>query len=57
MIATEEGDWFAAGMYHNLVYRLTKALDKIREASASTRLGAPAWGVRRRVASSTFAVP
>lgn len=29
MIASEEGDWFAAGMYHNLVYRLTKARDKI----------------------------
>ena len=31
MIASEEGDWFAAGMYHNLVSRLTKALDKIRQ--------------------------
>jgi len=29
LIASEEGDWFAAGMYHNLVFRLTKALDKI----------------------------
>ena len=31
MIATEEGDWFAAGMYHNLVLRLTKALDKVQK--------------------------
>jgi hypothetical protein len=30
MIATEEGDWFAAGMYSNLVYRLTNALDKVQ---------------------------
>lgn len=30
MIATEEGDWFAAGMYHNLVYRLTNALGKVQ---------------------------
>jgi hypothetical protein len=31
MIAFEEGDWFAAGMYHNLVYRLTKALDRVQK--------------------------
>jgi hypothetical protein len=31
MIASEEGDWFAAGMYHNLVLRLTKALDRIQK--------------------------
>ena len=31
MIASEEGDWFAAGMYHNLVYRLTNALDKVQK--------------------------
>jgi hypothetical protein len=29
MVASEEGDWLAAAMYHNLVYRLTNALDKI----------------------------
>ena len=29
MIASEEGDWLAAGMYHNLVFRLTSARDKI----------------------------
>jgi hypothetical protein len=30
MVASEEGDWLAAGMYHNLVYRLTNALNKVR---------------------------
>ena len=30
MIAYEEGDWLAQGMYHNLVTRLTKALDKVQ---------------------------
>lgn len=30
MIATEEGDWLAAGMYHNLVVRLTKARDTVQ---------------------------
>ncbi len=29
MIAYEQGDWFAAGMFDNLVIRLTKARDKI----------------------------
>ena len=31
MIASEEGDWFAAGMYHNLVDRLANALDKVQK--------------------------
>ena len=30
MIASEEGDWLAAGMYHNLVFRLTKARDTVQ---------------------------
>ena len=28
-IASEEGDWFAAAMYHNLVFRFTTARDKV----------------------------
>ena len=31
MVASEEGDWLAAGMYHNLVVRLTKARDTIQK--------------------------
>jgi hypothetical protein len=31
IIASEEGDWFAAGMYHNLVYRLTNAFDRLQK--------------------------
>ena len=30
MIAHDAGDWLAEGMYHNLVTRLTKALDKVQ---------------------------
>jgi hypothetical protein len=37
MIASEEGDWFAAGMYHNLVFRLTKALERVQKGLSVDR--------------------
>lgn len=49
MIANDEGDWFAAGMYANLISRLTKALDKIEkgfgvDSARCTGLGRAAKG-------------
>ena len=37
MIASEEGDWLAAGMYHNLVFRLTKARDTVQNGFSLDR--------------------
>ena len=49
MIASEEGDWFAAGMYHNLVLQVTTALGKVRNGlgidnARCTGVGRPSKG-------------
>ena len=66
MIASEEGDWLAAGMYHNLVFRLTSARDKVErglslDKARCSGLGAAANGrfkhFRCSVSSQVVEIP